>query len=121
MRVFYTILNASIVIVSEDLKLKGDVKPTLIRVADSYSAFTVLLKTYEQMTKVVKTGISEKASIAETARIGKDVYIGDFVVIDEHARIENGAQIYPNTYIGQHAKIGEQTLLYLQCKCLHPL
>lgn len=104
--------QASIVIVGEDLKLKKEVTPTLIRVADPYTAFSVLLKTYEAMTKVVKTGISENASIAETARIGKDVYIGEFVVIDEHAKIDNGVQIYPNSYVGQHSRIKENSLLY---------
>ncbi len=103
---------ASIVIISQDLELKSEVSPTLIRVADPYMAFTILLKTYEAMTKVVKTGISEKASIADTARIGKDVYIGDFVVIDDHAKIENGAQIYPNSYIGQHARVRENSILH---------
>lgn len=104
--------EASIVIVSEDLVLKEKVKPTLIRVKDPYTAFATLLSTYEAMTKVVKSGISEKASVAETARVGENVYIGDFVVIDEHARIGDGAQIYPNTYVGQHAKVGKGSLLY---------
>ena len=104
--------KASIVIVSNDLVLKEEVSPTLIRVEDPYTAFTVLLKTYEQMTKVVKTGISEKASVASTARIGEDVYIGDFVVIDEHVKIENGAQVYPNSYVGQHANVGENSIIF---------
>jgi UDP-3-O-[3-hydroxymyristoyl] glucosamine N-acyltransferase len=104
--------KASIVIVSEDLKLKEAVHPTLIRVSDPYTAFTTLLKTYEQMTKVVKSGISEKASIAETAKIGKNVYVGDFVVVDEHARIGDGAQVYPNSYLGQHAKLGANSVVY---------
>jgi UDP-3-O-[3-hydroxymyristoyl] glucosamine N-acyltransferase len=104
--------EASIVIVAKDLELKEAVKPTLIRVKDPYTAFATLLSTYEAMTKVVKSGISEKASVAKTARIGNDVYIGDYAVIDEHARIENGAQIFPNTYVGQHARVGEGSLLY---------
>ena len=89
--------EASIVIVAADLELKGKVKPTLIRVEDPYTAFATLLKTYEAMTKVVKSGVSDRASIADTARIGENVYIGDFVVIDEHAKVESGSQIYPNT------------------------
>lgn len=104
--------KASIVIVSDELKLKHDVAPTLIRVADPYTAFSVLLKTYEAMTAVIKTGISDKASIADSARIGKDVYIGDFVVIDEHVKIDDGVQIYPNTYVGQHVRIKEKSILY---------
>ncbi len=104
--------KAAIVVVAEDLELKEKVNATLIRVADPYSAFASLLKTYEAMTKVVKSGISEKASIAETARIGEDVYIGDFVVIDEHARIDGGSQIYPNTYVGQHARVKSNSILY---------
>ncbi len=104
--------EASIVIVSDDLELKGQVGTTLIRVQDPYSAFTTLLKTYEAMTKVVKSGVSDKASIAETARIGENVYIGDFAVIDEHVRIEDGVQIYPNSYVGQHAKIAEKSVIY---------
>lgn len=104
--------EASIVIVSEELELKQEVKPTLIRVADPYTAFTTLLKTYEAMTKVVKSGVSEKASIAETAKVGSDVYIGDFAVVDEYAVVEDGAQIYPNTYVGQHVKVGARSIIY---------
>ncbi len=104
--------KASVVIVKDDLQLKSPVEATLIRVKDPYTSFALLLKTYEEITKVVKAGISAHAVISEKARIGKNVYIGDFVVVDDHARIEDGVQIYPHTYIGQHAKIKEHTIIY---------
>lgn len=111
--------EASIVIINNDLKLKQKVNATLIRVPDAYTAFATLLQTYEQIMKVNKSGISDKAIIAETAKIGQNVYIGAGAVIDEHARIADNVQIYPNTYIGDHAKVGEGSILYANVSIYH--
>src|SRR5690348_5065209 len=43
--------NASVIIVNETLELKQTIVATLIRVADAYSAFALLLRKYEEMMK----------------------------------------------------------------------
>ena len=103
--------NASIVIVSNDLKLEKTVSPTLIRVNDPYLSFAILLEMY-QHSKAKRKGISERASISKSAIIGKNVYIGDFVVIGEKTVIGDDCMIYPNTTIGYNCKIGNGSLLF---------
>jgi hypothetical protein len=41
--------NASIAIINESYELRQPVRPTLIRVADAYSAFALLLSAYQEM------------------------------------------------------------------------
>ena len=107
--------EASVVVVNEDFEPEKEVKTTMVRVKDAYSAFTTLLEMY-QKAKGTKTGISEKSSIAETATIGKNVYIGEFVVIGEHTTIGDNTNIYANTIIGDRCKIGSDTTLFAGVK-----
>ena len=93
--------TASIVIVNEDFKPEKEIKSTLIRVKDAYSAFAGILEMYQQ-SKGLRSGISKKAYIAESAVIGKDVYIGEFVSIGESAIVGDNTHVYPNTTIGNN-------------------
>lgn len=103
--------NASIVIVSTDFVPEEKVKSTLIRVPDAYSAFSVLLKKYNEI-KLDKKGIEEMAFIHPTARIGNDVYIGAFAYIGANAIIGNNSKIYPHVYLGDQCQVGELCTLY---------
>lgn len=103
---------ASVVIINNDLKLKNTIASTLIRVPDAYQAFTVLLKTYEQLTQTSKNGVHETACIAKTARLGTNVYVGPYAVIDEFAEIGNNTQVYPHAYIGEHVIAGTDCIFY---------
>ena len=51
--------QASAVIVDEKLFLNKKINTALIRVADSYAAFTALLEAYDQLLSFNKTGIEE--------------------------------------------------------------
>lgn len=104
--------KAGIIIISNDLQLKKPVSNTLIRVSDPYASFTLLLKTYEQITAVQKSGIHEKAIVSSSARIGKNVYLGPGVVIDEFVIIKDNVQIFANTYVGEQVIIGANTKIY---------
>lgn len=104
--------KASIVIINDSLELKKPVSTTLIRVPDAYLAFSTLLTTYEQITKVTKTGISEYSAISASAKIGSNVYIGPYAVIDDHVVIGDNVQIYPHTYVGSHCKVGDNSIIY---------
>ncbi len=103
--------QADIIIVNEDFQPEKPVNVTLVRVKDAYSAFTDLLRMYEQ-AKNNKTGISEKAAIAPTARIGKNVYIADFVVIGENTVVGDNSKIYANTTLGDNCKVGSHSTLH---------
>ena len=75
--------QASVVIINKDLVLTGPVTPTLIRVENAYSAFTVLLEKYNTI-KMNKTGVEQPSFIHPTAKIGKNAYIGAFAYIGPH-------------------------------------
>src|SRR3954470_19538126 len=79
--------QASIAIINEAYELRQPVKPTLIRVADAYSAFAQLLGKYQEMVTQQMKGIQEPSFIASSARLGKDVFIGAFCYIGEQVKI----------------------------------
>jgi UDP-3-O-[3-hydroxymyristoyl] glucosamine N-acyltransferase len=110
--------SASVVIVNEDLVLEKPVSPTLIRVKDAYSSFSVLLERYNSI-KLHKVGIEQPSFIDPTAKIGQDVYIGAFTYIGANAVIGDKTKIYPQTYIGDTVKIGAESTLYTGVKIYH--
>lgn len=109
--------EASIVLISKDLKLEKPVKATLIRVKDAYEAFAGLLDLYEQ-SKPKKSGISPLSSIASSTETGKDLYVGEFVVIGENAKIGDNVQLHPQVFIGDDVCIGDNTIIYPGVKVL---
>ena len=111
--------SATIVIVNETLELRQAVNATLIRVADAYSSFAVLLEKYEEIKSQQLSGIQQPAYIAATAKIGDQVFIGAFTYVGEKAIIANGVKIYPNVYIGNNAIIGEGCILHPGVKVYH--
>jgi len=107
--------EASIVIVKDDVQIKGEVKPTLIRVKNPHFAFVKILQFYASMKKE-KTGISKQAFVSKSAAIGRDVYIGEGAFIGKDAVIEDDVNIYPQAYVGDGVRIGEGTILYAGAK-----
>ncbi len=107
--------EASIILINNDLVLEKEVKPTLIRVENAYSAFAELLEAYNQI-KLNKSGISPTAFIDPEALVGENVYIGEFAVISKNAVVGDYAKIYPQTYVGENAKVGKNTTLFAGVK-----
>jgi UDP-3-O-[3-hydroxymyristoyl] glucosamine N-acyltransferase len=107
--------EASIVLVNIDFKPEREVKPTLIRVENAYTAFAKLLEVYSQI-KLNKSGISEKAHIPASAKIGSNVYIGEFAFIGDQAEIGDNTKIYPHVYVGDNVLIGNNTTLFAGVK-----
>jgi UDP-3-O-[3-hydroxymyristoyl] glucosamine N-acyltransferase len=107
--------NASVVIVNNDLELAGEVKATLIRVENAYSAFSVLLEKYNTI-KLNKQGIEQPCFIHPTAQVGENVYIGAFAYIGPNAKIGDYSKIYPNTYIADNVTIGKNVTLFAGVK-----
>ncbi|MBC7759218.1 MAG: UDP-3-O-(3-hydroxymyristoyl)glucosamine N-acyltransferase [Phormidesmis sp. FL-bin-119] len=108
--------QASVIIVNEDFIPSQPVSATLIRVKNSYSAFSILLEKYDEIIKSNKNGIEEYCFIHPTAKLGKDVYIGSFAYIGSNVKIGDGSKIYPNTYVADNVIIGKNVTLYAGVK-----
>ena len=104
--------RASIVIVNETLVLKQEVRAALVRVADPYSSFAVLLDKYQQIKTQKLVGIEQPVHIHATASIGSGVYIGAFAYLGESVVIGNNVKIFPNAYIGSGVVIGSNTIIH---------
>lgn len=108
--------QASIIIINDNLQLRHPVEATLLRVPDAYSAFAVLLDTYQQMRYHSLTGIQDPVYIDKTAIVGKNVYIGAFAYIGEKVVLGDDVKIFPNTFIGNQVTIGNSTMLHAGVK-----
>lgn len=110
---YLTQTKASVILLSDMIKVPGSVSATLIRVPDPYAAFARLMSAYQQMTAPkAKSGIEQLSFIASTANIGKDVYVGAFAYIGENVTVGDGAQIYPGVYLGDNVSVGAKSTLY---------
>ncbi|HHC79299.1 MAG TPA: UDP-3-O-(3-hydroxymyristoyl)glucosamine N-acyltransferase [Flavobacteriia bacterium] len=107
--------KASVTIVNKSFVPEKEISTTLIKVDDSYKAFSTLLEYYNQV-KLKKTGIEQPSFISESATIGENVYIGAFTYIGENTTLGNDVKIYPNVFIGDNVTIGDNTILFAGTK-----
>jgi len=110
--------KASIVIVNQDLQLIKPIKTSLIRVKDAYSAFSELLRIYDQLRNE-RSGVEEPSFIHESASIGQDLYLGAFSYIGRNVTIGDQVKIYPQVYIGDGVIIGDKTIIYPGVRIYH--
>ncbi|MDR2123048.1 MAG: UDP-3-O-(3-hydroxymyristoyl)glucosamine N-acyltransferase [Flavobacteriaceae bacterium] len=110
-QVFLKNTKASIVLISKNL-LPSETSdlPTVIVVEDAYSAFTRLLKFYDEM-KTQKRGIENPVFISESSSLGEDVYVGAFAYIADKVKIGNNTRIYPQTYLGENVVVGDNCFI----------
>lgn len=111
--------RASAIIVNEAYHLRQPVTATLIRVADSYTAFATLLAKYEEIVRQQLKGIQEPSYIAKSASYGENVFIGAFAYLGEQVKVGNNSKIYPNAYIGNNVVIGENCTIHPGVKIYH--
>jgi UDP-3-O-[3-hydroxymyristoyl] glucosamine N-acyltransferase len=106
--------KASIVIVGNDFFPAQAVESTLIKVADPYSAFSVLLEKYNEVVNQMNilSGIEEPSFIHPSAKIGKNVFIGAFSYICENVVIGDGTKIQSQVFIGADSQIGNNCLVF---------
>lgn len=104
--------GASVVIVSDTFVPSEPVRPTLIRVGNPYTAFTVLLEFYEKYLRSLKNGIEQPSFQSPEAKLGDQVYLGAFSYVGAGAVIGDEAKIYPQVYIGENVVIGRGTVIY---------
>lgn len=110
--------EASIVLVSDTLKLKEPVSTTLVRVPNPYEAIASLLTLYEK-SKPRKRGIHSLAFIDPTATVGKDCYIEPFAVIGKGAVIGDHTQIMAHATVGDNARVGDECVIYPNVSIYH--
>lgn len=104
--------GASVVIVSDTFVPSEPVRPTLIRVGNPYTAFTVLLEFYEKYLRSLKNGIEQPSFQSPEAKLGDQVYLGAFSYVGAGAVIGDQAKIYPQVYIGENVVVGRGTVIY---------
>ncbi len=109
--------GATAVLVSRDFAPSKEIKPTLIRVDDPYSALSSLLqKVNEILEQDRPEGFEEPHFIHPSAQVADDVYLGAFSYIGAGAVIESGVRIYPHSYIARNCKIGQGTTIQAGAK-----
>ncbi|MEN8187323.1 MAG: UDP-3-O-(3-hydroxymyristoyl)glucosamine N-acyltransferase [Bacteroidota bacterium] len=107
--------KASVAIVNKSFIPEKEVSATLIKVDDSYQAFSKLLEYYNQV-KLHKIGIEKPNYIDDSAKLGDEVYIGAFAYIGKNVSVGDNTKIYPNVFIGDNVKIGDNTTIFSGCK-----
>ncbi len=110
--------DASVVIVNETFVPEKEIKPTMIKVEDSYAAFAQLLNAYSEAREMKRTGISEAAFVHESATLGDNVYVGEFAYIGPDAVIGDDCKIFPQAYIGDNVKLGNDCRIFPGVKVL---
>jgi UDP-3-O-[3-hydroxymyristoyl] glucosamine N-acyltransferase len=111
--------QASLIIINESQELKEPVNATLIRVADAYSAFAILLSKYQEMVKQKLTGIQEPSYISKSAKVGQQVFVGAFSYIGDNVVLGDNVKIYPNVFLGDNVKINDNTVIHPGVKIYH--
>lgn len=111
--------NASIVIVNNTLELKQPITLTLIKVADAYTSFAVLLDKYQQIQRQQLSGIQQPVYIDATAKIGENVFIGAFAYLGQNVMVADGVKIYPNAFLGNNVVIGANAVIHPGVKIYH--
>jgi UDP-3-O-[3-hydroxymyristoyl] glucosamine N-acyltransferase len=110
--------GASIVVINHDFIPVKPVKPTLIRVADAYTAFATLLEMFDKSRHDLR-GISAQAWVDPTATIGENSYLGEFAWIGRNTVIGKNAEIHPQVYIADHVTIGDNCTIFPGVKIYH--
>jgi|SRR5687767_3786623 len=104
--------DASIIILNNDYELKQEIKQSLIRVPDAYSAFASLLDKYQQLVTQQLKGLQQPCFIASSAKYGENVFIGAFAYLGENVKVGNNTKIFPGVYLGDNVTVGDNTIIH---------
>ena len=110
--------QASAVIVDRSFTPREPVSATLIKVENSYLAFTQLLEEYHRLISYAKVGIEQPSFIHDSSQLGERGYVGAFAYIGKHCRIGQNVKIYPHTYIGDNVTIGDNSIIHSGAKLI---
>jgi UDP-3-O-[3-hydroxymyristoyl] glucosamine N-acyltransferase len=111
--------KASIIIINDSQQVDKKVDATLIRVPDAYSAFALILSTYDKMASENLTGIQQPVYISESAKLGENIFIGAFTYIGNNVTVGNNVKLFPQVYIGNNASVGDNAVLFPGVKIHH--
>ncbi|RDB06204.1 UDP-3-O-(3-hydroxymyristoyl)glucosamine N-acyltransferase [Runella aurantiaca] len=104
--------EASAVIVDKHFEARKKVNTTLIRVENSYTAFTQLLQQYEQIIKGTKQGIEQPSHLGEGTSTGEGLYLGAFAYVGNNGKIGKNVKIFPQAFVGDNVCIGDNTVIH---------
>jgi UDP-3-O-[3-hydroxymyristoyl] glucosamine N-acyltransferase len=109
--------KASAVLVSRTLDVTkfATLPPAVIKVADPYASFVVLIGTFQPAVRQIDPGIHPTAVIHPSAAIGDGAAIGAYAVIGEGCVIGRNATIFPHVVIGNFVRIGDECRIYPHC------
>lgn len=110
--------QASAVIVDRSFTPREPVSATLIRVENSYLAFTQLLEEYHRQISFARVGIEQPSFIHESSWMGEHGYLGAFAYVGKQCRIEENVKIYPHAYIGDNVTIGANSIIHSGAKLI---
>ena len=111
--------SASIAIINEGYELRSPVRPTLIRVADAYTAFAQLLAKYQELATQQMKGVQQPSYIAPTAKLADDVFIGAFSYIGENVKLGKNTKVFPSCFVGDGVTIGDNCVIHPGVKIYH--
>lgn len=111
--------KASVIIINDTQLVEKKIDATLIRVPDAYSAFAIILSTYEKMAKANLAGIQDPVYIASTATIGENVFIGAFTYVGDNVKIGNNVKLFPQVYLGNNVTVEDDSILFPGVKIHH--
>jgi UDP-3-O-[3-hydroxymyristoyl] glucosamine N-acyltransferase len=106
-----TFASAVIVNRSADLSKHAQL-PALIKVADAYASFVIVLQKLNPLPDAVPLGIHPSALIPASTTIGKNCAVGPYVVFGEKCEVGDNTKIFPGTVIGNSVRIGKDCLIY---------
>jgi len=106
---------ATAVIVNNNFEPDKPVTCALIKVADSYAAFTQLLEFYNQI-KNNKSGVEQPSFIHESVNRAAGLYVGAFAYIGSQVRLGTNVKIYPQVFVGDNVSIGNNVTLFAGVK-----
>lgn len=104
--------KASILLVNNDFEPKEHVTPTMVRVADAYTAVAALLKYVSEKSRKTRRHRSLRSHVAISARLGRRVHVGDYTHIESKCRIGSDTFVGDNVWIGRGTVIGQGCIIY---------
>ncbi len=111
--------QSSIVLIDKSIEVEGEVKATMVKVADARAAMGMLLNMVQAALNPKKSGIEQPSFVAEGVVIPQDAYVGAFAYISKGSVVGEGSQIYPQVYLGENVKIGKNCIIYAGVKIYH--
>lgn len=111
--------QASIVLLSQNVQLKQNIQPTIIRVADAYAAFATLLSKYQEIVSQQLVGIQQPSYISASAIVGENCFIAAFAYVGDNVTIGNNVKIHSGVVISNNTIINNNCILYAGVKIYH--